>query len=105
VNPFPGLYAAITRQDVFGRSPHGPVGWNEDEVLTRKEALDGFTISAAYASFQEDKLGSITPQKLADYIIVDRDVMTVEAKAIPETEVLATVIGGRVRYSKEGSPM
>lgn len=102
VDPFAGFYAAITRKDAAGKSPHGSVGWNEDEVLTRQEALEGFTIAPAYASFQEEILGSITPGKLADFIVIDKDIMSVPEQEILETKVLATVIGGKVVYSRDG---
>jgi predicted amidohydrolase YtcJ len=91
VNPMYGLSAAVTRQD--GDSwPEG--GWYPEERVTREEALRGFTLDAAYAGFAEDQLGSITPGKWADFIVLDRDIMVVDADQIRDTVVLGTYIAG-----------
>lgn len=99
-NPFAGIYAAVTRKDPQGRSPWGAVGWNAGEALSREEALKGFTISAAFAAYQEELVGSITPGKLADFVIVDRDIMTCPEREIVDTKVLATVVGGKTVHGK-----
>lgn len=91
-NPFLGFYAAVTRQDASGW-PEG--GWHPEERLTREEALRVFTIDAAYAGFREQRQGSITPGKAANFIVIDRDVMTCPAAEIPATRVLRTVIDGQ----------
>lgn len=95
-NPFLGLYAACTRQNAAGE-PAG--GWHASERLTREEALRAFTLDAAYAAFEEGQKGSLEPGKLADFIVIDRDVMTCEPREIVETRVLQTVIGGEAVYS------
>jgi predicted amidohydrolase YtcJ len=95
-NPFLGLYAAITRQNLDGM-PDG--GWRAEERVTRTEALRGFTLGAAFAEYTEDRKGSIEVGKMADFVIVDRDVMTCEVDEIPGTRVLATVIGGEVVFA------
>ena len=95
VNPMLGFYAAVTRQDADGR-PEG--GWRAEEVLTRAEALRGFTLDAAYAAFQEDQLGSISVGKRADFVVLDRDLMTVPAAELLGTTVQMTVVGGAVVY-------
>jgi predicted amidohydrolase YtcJ len=94
-NPFLGLYAAITRQDADGQPPDG---WHPEQRMTRTEALRSFTLDAAYAAFQEDSKGSLEPGKLADFIVIDDDVMTCAPCEIPGTRVLRTVIGGEVVY-------
>lgn len=94
-NPFLGLHAAVTRQNLGGDPPGG---WRPEERMTRDEALRSFTIWAARASFEEDVKGSITPGKMADFIVIDRDVMTCDAQDIPETRVLRTVIGGETVF-------
>lgn len=95
INPMLGLHAAVTRQDVKGW-PAG--GWYADQVLTREEALHGFTLGAAYAAFAENEVGSLEVDKFADLVILDRDIMTIPADDIPSVNVLATVVGGRAVY-------
>ncbi|KAF7375864.1 Amidohydrolase 3 [Mycena sanguinolenta] len=98
VNPLLGFYAAVSRLTVDGRSPHGKGGWFPSERLTRTQALKGMTLDAAYASFAETELGSLTPGKRADFVVLDRNIMEVEPAQILETKVLATVIDGKVAY-------
>ncbi|KAI6015694.1 amidohydrolase family-domain-containing protein [Pisolithus marmoratus] len=98
INPLLGFYAAITRLSVSGQSPHGPQGWFPDQRLTRFQALKGMTLDAAYASFSESSTGSLTVGKKADFVVLDRDIITVPASEIPGTRVLATVIDGEVVY-------
>lgn len=97
VNPFLTFYAAITRQDQEGY-PEG--GFTPDQKLTREETLKGMTIWAAYSNFQEDQRGSIEVGKMADFIILDRDLMEVPALEIPQSNVLNTYLGGTLVYSK-----
>ena len=100
-NPFLGLYAAVTRQNADGE-PAG--GWHADERMTREEALRAFTLDAAYASFEEDAKGSLTPGKLADFIVIDRDVMTCPPGDIAATQVLVTVVGGETVFEAPQQP-
>ena len=72
-NPFPGLAAAVSRQDMNGQPPGG---WLPQERVSFEQALAGFTRGAAYAGFAEGKIGSLEPGKWADFILVDRDVST-----------------------------
>lgn len=97
-NPFLGVYAAVTRQDLSGNPPEG---WRPEQRVSRQEALRMFTTSAAYAGFAEDRLGSLAPGKQADFIVVDRDVMTCPARDIAGTRVLRTVIAGETVYEGE----
>jgi predicted amidohydrolase YtcJ len=90
-NPFFGLHASITRQDK-NNQPEG--GWFPDESMTAKEAFASFTIDAAYAGHQERILGSLEPGKKADFIFLDRDIFTVPASEIWQTQVLETWVGG-----------
>ncbi len=96
-NPMLGFYAGITRQAPSGE-PAG--GWLPDERLSREETLKSFTWNAAYAAHAEKDLGSLEVGKLADLVILDRNVMTVEPKAILSTRVLFTITGGEVVYEK-----
>jgi predicted amidohydrolase YtcJ len=91
-NPFPGLAAAISRQDMEGRPPGG---WIPSERLNFAQALDAFTRGAAYAGFAEQKIGSLDAGKWADFIIVDRDPAKVDARALARTQVLETWIAGK----------
>jgi predicted amidohydrolase YtcJ len=92
-NPFPGLAVAISRVDPQGQPPGG---WMPEQRLTLNQALAGFTQGAAFAAFAEDRLGSLQPGRLADFILVDRDVF---ADPTPErirgTQVLETYLAGR----------
>jgi predicted amidohydrolase YtcJ len=68
--------------------------------MTRLEALRSYTIDAAYAAFDDDIKGSLTPGKLADITVLSRDIMTIPEDQIPSTEVLYTIVGGRVEFSQ-----
>jgi predicted amidohydrolase YtcJ len=94
-NPMLGFYAGITRQDPEGNPPGG---WMPDERLSRTEVLKAFTWNAAFAAQAETELGSIEPGKYGDLVMLDRDVMSVDARNILETRVLLTVIGGEVVF-------
>jgi predicted amidohydrolase YtcJ len=96
VNPFYGLYAAITRKDHEGLPPGG---WYSEHKMSRIEALRSFTLDAAYAAFQEDVIGTLEPGKWADFIIIDRDYFNVPAKEIREINVLETWLAGEKVYS------
>ncbi|TDL26855.1 hypothetical protein BD410DRAFT_782939 [Rickenella mellea] len=98
INPLLGFYAAVTRLSTDGQSPHGPGGWFSEQRLTRAEALKGMTLDAAYASFAEKDLGSLTPGKRADFVVFDDDIMTASKERILSTKVRATVIDGRPLY-------
>lgn len=91
-NPWHGLYAAVTRQSRAGE-PDG--GWYSDQALTRDEALHSFTLAAAFAAHQEDRLGSLEPGKWADFIIIDRNYFEVPAAEIDDIQVLETWVGGQ----------
>jgi predicted amidohydrolase YtcJ len=90
-NPLLGFYAAVTRQDAQGW-PEG--GWQADQRLRREEALYAFTMGAAYAAFMEDRVGSLEPGKYADFVLLSRDLMTIPAPDILQTEVAGTWLGG-----------
>ena len=100
-NPMLGIYAAITRQDESGNPPNA---WQPDQRMSREETLKSFTTQAAFAAHAEKHLGSLTPGKLADLVVLSKDIMTVAPKEILTTTVTTTIIGGKVVYeSKTGS--
>jgi hypothetical protein len=94
-NPLWGIHAAVTRQRPDGTPPGG---WYPRHRLTVAEAVWGFTMGPALASGQEVHRGSITPGKLADLIVLDRDIFAVEPMEIAQAQVVATVFDGRVVY-------
>lgn len=96
-NPFPGLAAAVSRQDMNGQ-PTG--GWIPEERVSFEQALDGFTRGAAYAGFAETRIGSLDPGKWADFIIVDRDISKVDPQALARTQVLETWVAGTKVWEK-----
>ncbi|KAF9238393.1 amidohydrolase family-domain-containing protein [Melanogaster broomeanus] len=98
INPLLGFYAAVSRLSPSGTSPHGSQGWYPSERLKRAQALKGMTLDAAYASFAEEHLGSLSIGKKADFVVLDRDIMTVPVSEILDTRVTATVIDGEVVY-------
>ncbi|MBN1271894.1 MAG: amidohydrolase [Candidatus Aminicenantes bacterium] len=94
VDPIPCFYASVTRKLKDGSVFFG------DQKMTRMEALKSYTINGAYACFQEDLKGSLKPGKLADITVLSKDIMTVPEEEIPDTEVLTTIVGGKVMYNK-----
>jgi predicted amidohydrolase YtcJ len=94
-NPFWGIHAAVTRQRRDGTPPGG---WYPVQRLTVAEAVWGYTMGPAYASGQVAHQGSLTPGKLADLIVLDRDIFAVPPHEIPDTQVLLTLFDGRVVY-------
>lgn len=91
-NPFPALAVAISRQDATGQ-PAG--GWQPQQIIPLAEAFRAFTATAAYAAFAEDRIGTLTPGHMADFLILDRDIFTATAPDIRTTRPLETWIGGK----------
>ena len=96
VNPFHTFYAAISRKDMNGYPENG---FEIENALSREEALKGMTIWAAYLNFEENEKGSIEKGKLADFIVIDRDVMSVKIDETYKTKVLKTFVSGDLVYS------
>ena len=95
--PIEGIYAAVTRRTLDDMNPGG---WVPEQKITVEEALRGYTLDAAYASYEEDVKGSLEPGKLADFVIVDRDLTTIPPEEIREAMVDLTVVGGAVVYER-----
>jgi len=99
VSPIQNFHASVTRQDAQGQPPGG---FDPDQKLTRAEALRTMTLDAAYGSFAEKERGSIEVGKLADLVVLSQDILAVPDDALMRTEVLATILDGRVLYEKRG---
>jgi hypothetical protein len=101
VQPLKGFYAAVTRQDEEGW-PEG--GWHPEQKVSREEALRMFTLDAAYSVFEEDLKGSLEPGKLADLVVLSKDILSIPAEEILTTEVESTYLGGRLVFARDAVP-
>jgi len=99
VTPFRGLYAAVTRTNEAGTKNYFPL-----DSLTRTEALYAYTQGSAYAQFDEKTKGKLVPGYFADYIVLDRNLLTVPAVEILKTQVLETVVAGKTVYASAITP-
>jgi predicted amidohydrolase YtcJ len=96
-DPFPGLSAAVSRQDANGQPPGG---WLPSERVSLGQALHAFTIGAAHAGYAETRFGGLAPGKWADFIIVDRDPTAVNPQELAKTMVLETWVAGKREFSE-----
>jgi len=119
-NPLLGIYAAITRQDALGRPRNADEvkaqyqisaegvrdpgafegGWYASQKMTRLEAIRAFTTWAAFAGFQEKLLGSLERGKLADFVVLSNDIVSISPPEILTTVVEKTFVGGREAYNR-----
>src|SRR5690606_12185908 len=97
LNPLLGIYAAVTRRTLDGKNPDG---WIPEQKITIEEAIECYTINNAYASFQEDELGSIEPGKFADMVILSDDILTIDPIKIKDVKVDMTIFDGEIIYGK-----
>ncbi|MFC2117701.1 amidohydrolase [Bacteroidota bacterium] len=95
--PLTGIYAAVTRQVLDGSKPDG---WVPEEKIKLEEALIGYTMNGAYASFEENIKGSLEPGKLADFVVLDQDLFSIDALHITDVKVLCTYVGGTRVFEK-----
>ncbi len=93
--PLEGIYAAVTRRTLDDKNPDG---WVPEQKISVEDALKAYTINGAYASFEDDIKGSLVPGKLADFVILDKDITTIDPVEIRNVKVLRTIVGGRVVY-------
>ena len=98
--PLEGIYAAVTRRTLDDRNPGG---WVPEQKILVDEALRAYTAAAAYASFDEDRKGALTPGRLADFVLIDRDLRTIPLEEIRTCKVTMTVVGGRIVYERSAS--
>ena len=71
--------------------------------MTREEALQTYTINNAFAAFEDDIKGSLTPGKYADFVVLSQNLLTVDEQRIPDTNVDMTFVGGELRYRRDAS--
>jgi predicted amidohydrolase YtcJ len=95
LNPLSGIYAAVTRQDGEGNPPEG---WQPQERLTVEEALRAYTLGSAYAAYWEQDMGAPAPGKLADFVVLSKDITSCPPREILKARVLLTVVGGEIVY-------
>jgi predicted amidohydrolase YtcJ len=99
LNPLLGLDAAVHRRTLDGKHPKG---WFSEQKITITEAIEAFTLGSAYAGFEEKDRGSIEVGKLADMVVLSRDLLSEkESNHIADTEVMMTIVGGKVVYEKD----
>jgi predicted amidohydrolase YtcJ len=95
IDPLASFHASVTREMSDG-TPFYP-----GQRMTREEALRSYTLHAAYAAFEEDIKGSITAGKLADIVVLSKDIMSIPADEIRSAQVDLTILGGRIRWRRE----
>ena len=93
-----GIYAAVTRRTLDDKNPDG---WIPEQKISVEQAIYGYTVTPAYASFQEDIKGSITTGKLADIVVLSQDILRIPPEDIENTEILYTIVNGKVVFEKE----
>jgi predicted amidohydrolase YtcJ len=96
--PLEGIYAAVTRRTLDDRNPGG---WVPEQKITVEEALRAYTIGSARASFEESRKGSLVRGKLADIVLIDRDLTTIAPESIRDARITMTVVGGRVVFERQ----
>lgn len=95
--PLEGIYGAVTRRTLDGKNPEG---WVPEQKITVEEALKAYTVNAAYASFEEDIKGSLEPGKLADFVVLDRDITAIDLVEIWDMKVRQTWVGGKKVFDR-----
>jgi predicted amidohydrolase YtcJ len=97
VSPIASYYATVSRKVSDGSV------FFADQKMSREEALRSYTLNVAYAAFQEDILGSISPGKLADLVVLSDDILSIPENEIPATKVVYTIVGGKILFRGEGA--
>lgn len=98
INPFEGIYNAVTRRSAFTKEPKE--GWVPTEKITILEALKAYTYGSAMAANREEELGSLEIGKLADVIVLDKNIVKLDSEEILQTKVVLTIVDGKVIYKK-----
>ena len=97
--PLTGIAAAVLRQTIDGANPGG---WMPEQRVTVEQSLIAYTANNAYAGFQEDRLGRLAPGYLADLVVLDQDLLSMDTQHITDTRVLRTIVAGKERYIAAG---
>ncbi|MFL6227828.1 MAG: amidohydrolase [Pyrinomonadaceae bacterium] len=95
LNPLYGIYAAATRRTLDGKNPNG---WIPEQKITVEEAVRAYTVGSAFAEFTDDVKGTLAPGKLADLVIIDRDIFKIDPVEIEKAKVTTTIMDGRIVY-------
>jgi predicted amidohydrolase YtcJ len=95
--PLEGIYAAVTRRTIDDKNP---AGWVPEQKISVEEALRAYTVGAAYAEFGESEKGSLERGKLADFVLIDRDLTRIPPETIQDARVMMTVVGGQVVFDR-----
>lgn len=96
--PLEGIYAAVTRRTLDDKNPGG---WVPEQKISVEQALKAYTLNAAYASFEEDIKGSLEPGKLADFVILEKDITAIDPAEIRSVKVIRTVVGGKTVFAEK----
>jgi len=94
ISAIASYYSSVSRMTIKEEKFH------PEHVMSRMEALESYTINNAYAAFEDDIKGSLTPGKFADIVVLSQDILEIEEDQIPKTEVLYTILGGEIKYQK-----
>jgi predicted amidohydrolase YtcJ len=100
INPMLGLYAAVTRQTISGEPA---AGWFPSERISIEEAIRAYTYNTAYANFEEQIKGSVEVGKLADLTVLSKNLLRAPARELLKTEVIYTIVGGKIVYQRAQS--
>ncbi|MFE7953408.1 amidohydrolase [Streptomyces sp. NPDC057426] len=98
MDPMVGIYTAVTRRPLHG----GGEPWTPEETIDVATAVEGYTMGSAYANFLEDERGSLTVGKLADFVVLSRDILRVDPEEIPGTVAETVVVGGVIVHTRTG---
>lgn len=101
LNPLEGIRAAVTRQTLDGRHPDG---WVPEQKITVDEAVRAYTVGSAFAEFTDTDKGTIAPGRLADLVILDRNIYTIDPAGIDQARVMMTVMDGKMVYARPAEP-
>ncbi len=98
LNPLTGIYAAVTRRTLDGKNPNG---WIPEQKISVEDAIKCYTINNAYAAFEENIKGSIEPGKLADMVVLDKNILSIDPVEIKDTKVVMTIYDGKIIYQAD----
>ena len=96
LNPIEGIYSAVSRKSIADKAGSA---WLQDESLSVEKAIEFYTLASAYASFEEDIKGSLQPGKLADMVVLSKDILTIPEDEMLDAKVVYTILGGKIIYS------